>query len=173
LRVLDVDGDGKPVGSARDFAATPFHESTAALSRDGRWIAYESDEVDGVVQIYARSFPGGAQKIRISTGGARWPVWGANGDLFYWTTGEGVMHVAHTRGAGDELSVSGIEPVWPPNGTERPALRRMFVTVAGARFDVHPSGTRLLTLESPTAPAPPALSRPVIALDWGPAATVR
>src|SRR4030095_7154671 len=57
LRILDVDATGQPSGTPQPLAQSPFHETDAALSPDGRWVAYESDEVDGIVQIYARSFP--------------------------------------------------------------------------------------------------------------------
>ena len=35
---------------------TPFDERHAAVSPDGRWIAYESDS-SGQVEIYVRPFP--------------------------------------------------------------------------------------------------------------------
>ena len=50
-------------GAPKAFAASPFHESSAAISPDGRWMAYESDELDGIVQIYVRSWPDGAHKV--------------------------------------------------------------------------------------------------------------
>jgi hypothetical protein len=125
------------------------------------------------VQIYGRSFPDGGHKVRLSPGGARWPAWGPAGELFYWVTGEGLMQVAHTRQSGEMLSVSRVESMWPADGADRPGPKRMYVSVAGARFDVHPSGARVLTLESVTAPAPPALLRPVIALDWTAASSPR
>ena len=79
--MLEVDAAGRPVGAPQTLAATPSHETSAAISPDGRWLAYESDELDGIVQIYVRSFPDGAHKVRASTGGARLPVWGADGEL--------------------------------------------------------------------------------------------
>ena len=66
LRVLEVDASGRPVGAPRAFASTPFHETSAAISPDGRWVSYESDEIDGLMQIYVRSFPDGAHKTRVS-----------------------------------------------------------------------------------------------------------
>jgi Tol biopolymer transport system component len=167
LKVLDVDASGKPVGAPRAIAATPFHETTAALSPDGKWIAYESDELDGIVQVYARTFPEGAHKVRVSAGGARWPVWGHGGDLYYYETGESKLHLAHTRRQGDQLIVTGDEFVFGEPGKEPPALARLVITVAGARYDVHTpssSAARYLTLESATTDTPPALSRPVIVL---------
>src|SRR4029453_8436478 len=34
---LEVAAAGRPVGAPRAFASTPFHETTAAISLDGRW----------------------------------------------------------------------------------------------------------------------------------------
>ena len=167
LKVLDVDASGKPVGAPRAIAATPFHETTAALSPDGKWIAYESDELDGIVQVYVRTFPEGAHKVRVSPGGARWPVWGHGGDLYYYQTGENKLHLAHTRRQGDQLIVTGDEFVFGDPGKEPSAFARLVITVAGARYDVHTPATspaRYLTLESATADTPPASSRPVIVL---------
>ena len=162
LRVLETDSSGRPVGAPRTLAATPFHESGAALSPDGRWVAYESDEVDGVVQVYVRSFPDGAHKIRVSTGGARLPVWGRGGALYYRHTGQDRLHVVHTRTEGGQLNVTAVEPVWT---TEPAATARLVISVAGARFDVHPSATRFLALEAAGAASTPVFSRPVVVLD--------
>ena len=98
LHSLEVDAAGRPVGTRKPFAASPFHESTAAISHDGRWVAYESDELDGVVQVYVRSWPDGAHKVRASSGGGRLPAWGPGGELYYWQTGEDMLRVIHTQG---------------------------------------------------------------------------
>jgi Tol biopolymer transport system component len=167
LKVLDVDASGAPAGAPRAIAATPFHETTAALSADGKWIAYESDELDGIVQVYARTFPDGAHKVRVSSGGARWPVWGHDGDLYYYQTGQNKLHLAHTQRQGEQLIVTGDEFVFGEPGKEPPAFTRLVITVAGARYDVHETSTsaaRYLALESSTADTTPALSRPVIVL---------
>ena len=167
LKVLDVDASGKPIDVPRAIAATPFHETTAALSPDGKWIAYESDELDGIVQVYARTFPDGAHKVRVSPGGGRWPMWGDGGDLYYYQTGESKLRLAHTRRQGEQLIVTGNEFVFGEPGKEPPAFARIVINVAGARYDVHttsPSAARYLVLESSTTATPPALSRPVIVL---------
>ncbi len=165
LHVLEVDASGRTAGPPRAFAATPFHEANAVLSPDGRWIAYESDELDGVAQIYARSFPDGAHKVRISSGGARWPAWGPDGDLYFFDTSESRLRLARTRQDGTTLAVTASTPVWTDPRTAA-AAARMVVGVAGARYDVHPAGARFLILESSSAAAAPPLSRPVVAFDW-------
>ena len=77
------------------------------------------------------------------------------------------MHVVRTRQDGAQLAVTSASLVWPRAGTKLPPdLSRLVVTVAGARYDVHPSGLRFLALEAPTAPVEPAFTRPVVVLDW-------
>jgi Tol biopolymer transport system component len=165
LRILEVDASGRPVGAPRAFATTPFHESSAAISLDGRWVAYESDELDGVVQVYARSFPDGIHKVRASSGGARWPAWDSKGNLHYLQTGENTLRVVRTQEQNDQLIVGAEEPVW--GGEIDAALRnRAVITVAGARYDLDRTGSRFLVLESaPTDPGP-QLSQPIIVLGW-------
>jgi serine/threonine-protein kinase len=63
---------------------TPFDERNAALSPDGQWMAYESNE-SGQSRIYVRPFPHAAgARYEISTGGGRTPAWGPDGhELFF------------------------------------------------------------------------------------------
>lgn len=65
------------------FLQTEFRERLAALSSDGRWIAYASNE-SGRREIYVQPFPGPGAKWQISTDGGTAPVWNPNGsELFY------------------------------------------------------------------------------------------
>ena len=70
------------------LASEPYDEKAAALSPDGRWLAYESTET-GRDEIYVRPYPdvnGG--KWQVSTQGGINPVWARNGrELFYITQG--------------------------------------------------------------------------------------
>ena len=62
---------------------TPFRESIPAVSPDGRWIAYYSDE-SGQREVYVQPFPDLDGKYPISTAGGTSPVWGPEGrELFY------------------------------------------------------------------------------------------
>jgi hypothetical protein len=54
---------GEPV--ARPLLATRFNELDPALSPDGRWIAYRSDE-SGRFEIYVQPFPAVDRKVRVS-----------------------------------------------------------------------------------------------------------
>jgi hypothetical protein len=65
------------------FAKTPFEEGYAALSPDGRNIAYVSTE-SGTEEVYVQSFPSGGHKRRVSTSGGREPRWRSDGkELFF------------------------------------------------------------------------------------------
>jgi hypothetical protein len=45
-------------------------------------------------------------------------------------------------------------------------LKRVVITVAGARYDVAPSGARFLVLERANAGSGPAFSHPMVVLGW-------
>ncbi|HEV8331447.1 MAG TPA: protein kinase [Steroidobacteraceae bacterium] len=166
LYLLQMDASGDAVGTPQAFATTPFHEANAAISLDGGWVAYESDEVDGVVQVYARSFPDGGHKVRASTGGARWPTWDSAGNLSYWQTGEDVLRSSSTHQANGQLIVDTPVPVWGAD-IGAAVIARVVISVAGARYDVDPAGTRFLVLEAPAGAARPELSQPLIVLGAG------
>jgi serine/threonine-protein kinase len=66
------------------LVATEFGARSPALSPDGRWLAYESNE-SGRVEVYVRPFPDAdAGRWLVSTNGGVEPVWAHSGrELFY------------------------------------------------------------------------------------------
>jgi len=68
------------------LTATEFFEYSPALSPDGRWLAYVSDQSDQE-QVYVIPFPEGrlgGGLVAVSADGGREPVWAHNGlELFY------------------------------------------------------------------------------------------
>ena len=66
------------------IASDAFDEAAIALSPDGRWLAYESNET-GRTEVYFRPFPnvdGG--KWQVSADGGRAPLWARNSrEIFY------------------------------------------------------------------------------------------
>jgi len=66
------------------LVATAFDESEIALSPDGRWLAYVSDET-GRPEVFIRPFPAvDSAKIQVSVSGGVAPLWARNGrELFF------------------------------------------------------------------------------------------
>src|SRR4029077_14041200 len=71
--MVPLEGDLKPAVVLQ----TPFIESAAKISPDGKLLAYHSNE-SGHFEVYVRSFPGPGGKWQISTNGGNGPVWSRN-----------------------------------------------------------------------------------------------
>jgi serine/threonine-protein kinase len=80
--VLLLDVAGK---ATTPLIATAFNESSARLSPDGRWIAYQSDE-SGQLEVYVQSFPALDRKVQVSTQGGVQPVWARDGTAVHFRT---------------------------------------------------------------------------------------
>jgi len=73
---------------AAPFIATPYMETHAQISWDGRWIAYASNSVGNRREIHVQGFPSGAGHWQISDAGGDWPRWRKDGkELFYHSLG--------------------------------------------------------------------------------------
>ncbi len=86
-------------GEPQAVVATPANEGGlgAALSPDGRWLAYVSDQT-GRPEIWVRPYPGPGPAIRISPSGGVEPVWAKNGRELFYREGDRVMAVAVNGG---------------------------------------------------------------------------
>ena len=79
---------------AYPLASEPYDEKAAALSPDGRWLAYESTET-GRDEVYVRPYPdvtGG--KWQVSTQGAINPHWSRSGNEIFYVSQSRDMTVA-------------------------------------------------------------------------------
>jgi len=88
--------------SSITLAASRADEVAPALSPDGRWLAYVSNE-SGVFEVYVRPFPNVADgRWQISVSGGAEPVWANSGrELFYRSSGaaaDSQMVIAVTTG---------------------------------------------------------------------------
>jgi Tol biopolymer transport system component len=134
-------------GPATYLLANPYIECCTALSPDGRWMAYVSNET-GAYEIYVQRFPGLGEKRRVSTDGGIQPRWSRNGrEIFYRGTGERPKIVAvavETRG-GIRL------------GRPRPLFDDVFgldLPYVRANYDVAADGRFVFVEKSPEDPAP-------------------
>jgi hypothetical protein len=79
LLALPLEGERKP----REIVATVHDELLAAVSPDGRWLAYAST-LTGRSEVWVRPYPGPGAPVRVSPDGGIEPAWSRNGrELFY------------------------------------------------------------------------------------------
>ena len=71
--------DKKPVA----LIQTPFNDVDGAVSPDGQWLAYSTNE-SGRFEIYVTTFPPSTTKLPVTTEGGADPIWSKDGrELFY------------------------------------------------------------------------------------------
>lgn len=110
---LPLEGEHKPV----PYLQTPFNESDAQFSPDGRWMAYTSNE-SGPPQVYVQSIPASGAKFQISSAGGVQPRWRRNGkELFYISADNKLTSVSIKIGETVEASTSttlfDLDPIYP------------------------------------------------------------
>jgi len=139
---------------SRPLVRTPFHEIHGALSPDGRWLAFASDE-SGVFDVYVQAFPGGQAKRLVSKGGGTEPRWRADGhELFYVSSDRRLMVVPTTIGPAFEAG--------PPAALFEMNVRDLAFT-SGRRYDVTPDGQRFVVQELIGRDSPSALT---VMVNW-------
>jgi len=75
----------------RPFADDPsFAEEGAALSPDGRWLAYVSEE-SGRFEVWVERFPDGGDRLRVSNDRGSDPAWSTDGAELFFRQGDRMM----------------------------------------------------------------------------------
>jgi eukaryotic-like serine/threonine-protein kinase len=136
--------------TATPLVASRFNENQPAVSLDGRWLAYVSDE-SGAAQVYVRPFPGLGVVVQVSSGaGASEPVWARDGRLVYRT---GNAMFAATLTAAPTLAVARQQLLF-----EDPTRR----VLSRPQFSIHPDGKRFVVLRA----AAEDENEVVVVLNW-------
>jgi serine/threonine-protein kinase len=128
--VLPLEGERKP----QPWLKTKYTEWGAAFSRDGKYIAYVSDE-SGQDELYVRPYAGSGRKWQISTGGGEKAVWSRDGRELFYHQGQKWMSVAVR--------------MQPEFHAEAPRLmfEVPYLNIADVSYDVAPDGQRFIMLE--------------------------
>ncbi len=120
--------------AARPYETRAFNQTFGAISPDGRWVAYASDE-SGKFDVYIDSFPTPGIRTRITTAGGTEPRWSRDGELFF-RRGSDIHHVELGPG---HLFQHRAAPLAVT------AMNRLFDAGAAVRsYDVSPDGRRFL-----------------------------
>ena len=78
-------------GETETILTTPFYESDAVFSPNGRWLAYVSSESERL-EVYVRSLEGEG-RWQITDGFGAQPRWSPTGDELFYRSPEGLMAV--------------------------------------------------------------------------------
>jgi Tol biopolymer transport system component len=131
--------------SVKPFVATPGSDWGAAISPNGAWVAYVSDE-SGQDEILIEKFPERGQKTLVWTESSDPPVWSPDGRELYFTA-------RSTRGNGElDLMAARIE-LTPTLRVSAP--RKLFSgpylrgSDMGRAFGITPDGGRFLLVRNP------------------------
>ena len=152
--LLPFDAGTDPPNSGqnpRPILREPFSESFPALSPDGLWLAYMSDET-GQWQIYIVSYPDQRIKRLVSSTGGEEPRWSPDGSEIIYRYGSQWFSVSFS----DEPS--------PQLGSPQVLFEGPFINIAGYSWDIAPDGDRFLLEENPAQNEP--LTKLVVITDF-------
>jgi len=127
---LPMFGDRKPF----PVVNTPFNEVDPAISPDGKWVAYLSNDT-GQYEVYIKPFPSGEGKWQVSTTGSRGlAVWRGDGKELYFLSIGGKMTAVEVREKGASLEL----------GTPQELFQANTFSITGTPFAASADGKRFL-----------------------------
>ena len=147
LHALALNGERR----VTPLVTTMFIETNGELSRDGRWLAYRSNE-SGRFEVYVRPFPdvdGG--RWQVSSGGGLQPLWAPNGRELFYVDLEGRI-VAVPIEPGSDFRAGN------PHVVVEGAFATILPGTNGRMYDVSRDGQRFLMIKADDGreqPAPP------------------
>ena len=143
--MTDVDIHRLPLddGVSEPLIATASAEALPAVSPDGRWIAYQSNE-SGPPAVFVRPFPDvGGGKWQVSQGPGLAPAWSRDGrELFYVAVGAGGRAMMAVEYDGDPSFT------WsrPERLFDLPRGMDFGMAAVSRQWDVAPAGDRFLMI---------------------------
>ena len=151
LIVATLDGDL----AIETLVSTEFSERNAAISPDGAWVAFESDE-SGTYEVYVRPFPDvEAGRSQVSTAGGLYPVWSPDGrELFFLQ--------------GTQLMTASVQPDADfTSGTPEVLFDApYYFGNIGRNYDVAPDGRFLMVKSGPQPDADVSSPEITVVLNW-------
>jgi serine/threonine protein kinase len=141
---LPMFGDRKPF----PVVSTPFNEVDPAISPDGKWVAYVSNDT-GQYEVYIKAFPSGEGKWQVSTTGSRGlAAWRRDGKELYFVSMGGMMTSVEVREKGASLEL----------GTPQELFRANTAYITGTPFVASADGKRFLINGTTAQAASPPLT---------------
>lgn len=129
------------MGTPEAYLTSPLIEVDAAISPNGRWLAYSSGETSSTDEVYVRpSAAGAGGKWRISTKGGKFPAWSRDGRELFFLGGDDRIMVTDYVVNGDAFAFS-----TPRAWSDKQIMRRS----TRQNFDLAPDGKRVAAIPRP------------------------
>ena len=138
LPLDQTDPDHPKPGAPERFAAAEANLIHPAVSPDGRWIAYASDE-SGPYQVYVRPFQknNAGGKWQVSSSGGKMPVWSHDRKSLFFASLDSRIMVARYAAVGNTFQ----------NGSPDICCEQELAASADYRnFDLRPDGSGFVAL---------------------------
>ena len=144
----------KPGAQLVPIVQGPANQMAAAVSPDGRWLAYQSDENNGRPEIYVRDLSAAGGRWQISTEGGQEPRWSPDGRELYYRNSGFLMVVPINTGTGFQA------------GTPKNLFGEVYDlrSNSGVTYDVDPHGGRFVLIRPPREDVSSAQVR--VVLNW-------
>jgi Tol biopolymer transport system component len=134
-----LDMASRKVTTIVDHPGSAQHSS--ALSADGRWMAYASNET-GRYEVWLQPFPGTGARYQITRDGGSHPLWSPDGRTLFFDRGQQMFRLdVNTK----DPSAKADPVALPIKGFAQAEYRR--------QFDLMPNGRQFLVLIPVNAPA--------------------
>ncbi len=119
------------------YLAEEWSEYTGAVSPDGRWVAYVSDETEAS-EVYVRAFPEPAGRWQVSQGGGMEPSWAPDGRTIYYWRGRTELVAARVQ----------TQPSFAVLGEETVLQGRYARFFLYAQYGIRPDGDRFVMIKN-------------------------
>ena len=141
------------------FRNDRFRYPQAALSPDGHWVAYASNQ-SGRYEIYVESFPTPGRRVQVSTDGGTQPRWRRDQKELYFLSADSRL-IAVPANLGVEAALGTATPLFalamPGGAMSGGPLPGGVGTVSATHYDVSADGRFLAAVVEPHVPdRPPA-----------------
>ena len=140
-------------GARREVLATSFDDRSPAVSPDGKWLAYVSDE-SGQDEVYVLGAEERGTRMTVSSNGGTEPVWARDGGMLFYRSGDDLLAATFDSGTGhlgapDEVLRGRADLLRTPQGSPN--------------YDVSPDGERFLMVQRADEAGPVPLQ---LVLNW-------
>jgi len=139
--VLPLQGDDR---TPRRFKGSKFDEASARFSRDGKWLAYCSNE-SGKTEVYVEPWPGPGWKIQLSSEGGADPLFSRTADEIFYRDGDKMMVVPYKTAGGFDPGKPNL--LWEGHYSRGMSSSCGPAGVSSANYDVTADGQRFLMIK--------------------------